>query len=94
MEMLIRMGFYLAWVATIMKCITTISYSVIVNENASEVFRSTRELRQGDPLSPFLFLICSEGLPTLMRLAMRYKLIRRAKASRSDPSNFSFIIYQ
>lgn len=37
-EMLIRIGFDLAWISMIMKCVSSISYSVIVNENVMKVF--------------------------------------------------------
>ncbi|KAA3474429.1 reverse transcriptase [Gossypium australe] len=60
-----------SWVDIIVKCIIFVSYSVIVNGKAGEIFRPTRGLWQGDPLSLFLFLVCSEGLSTLMRLALR-----------------------
>ncbi|KAA3482032.1 reverse transcriptase [Gossypium australe] len=49
------------------------------------IFNPSRGLRQGDPLSPFLFLICSEGLSALMRTAKKNGLIRGAKASRKGP---------
>ncbi|KAA3480155.1 reverse transcriptase [Gossypium australe] len=54
-----------------MKCISTVSYAVNNNRRRRNIFQPTKGLRQGDPLSPFLFLICCEGLSSLMRLAMR-----------------------
>lgn len=48
-------------------------------------FRATRGLRLGDPLNPFLFLICSESLSILMRLAVRENKIFGARASRNGP---------
>ncbi|KAA3489556.1 reverse transcriptase [Gossypium australe] len=84
-EIMVRMGFAINWIETLMKCLTTVSYSVVVNGYAGENFRPIRELRQGDPLSPFLFLICGEGLSCLMRLATREGLLKRIKASKSGP---------
>ncbi|KAA3467660.1 reverse transcriptase [Gossypium australe] len=78
------MGFTFNWIETIMECITSISYSVIINGFKWENFQATRGLHQGDPLSPFMFLICGEGLSCLMHLAMSEGLLRGVKASRSD----------
>ncbi|KAA3479382.1 reverse transcriptase [Gossypium australe] len=79
------MGFVEKWVDLIMKCITTVSYSVITNGERGSNFHSTRGLKQGDPLSTFLFLICSEGLSSLLRSAKKQGLLRGAKASRRGP---------
>ncbi|KAA3466249.1 reverse transcriptase [Gossypium australe] len=80
-----QMGFESRWIELIMKCVTTASYAVIINGNRGRNFQPTRGLRQGDPLSPFLFLICSEGLSALMRSAMRNGLVKGAKACRKGP---------
>lgn len=55
------------------------SYSVVINGRIGVRFKPNRGLRQGDPLSPFLFLLCDEGLSSLMRLAMRDGKVRGAK---------------
>lgn len=65
-EIMVRMGFNMNWIETLMKCLTTVSYSVVVNGYIRESFQLTKELRQSDPLSPFLFLICGEGLSCLI----------------------------
>lgn len=49
-------------------------------------FKPTRGLRQGDPLSLYLFLICGEGLSTLMRMARKEKRIEGVKVCRRGPS--------
>ncbi|KAA3465141.1 reverse transcriptase [Gossypium australe] len=84
-KMMLKMGFAVSWVDLIMNCITTVSYSVITSGGMGTNFKPIRGLRQGDPLSPFLFLICSEGLSSLMRSAQKKGLIRGAKASRRGP---------
>ncbi|KAA3476969.1 reverse transcriptase [Gossypium australe] len=90
--MMIRIGFDFAWISTVMKCVSSISYSVVVNRNVGKIFKPTREIRQGDPLSLFLFLIYSEGLSALMRLAMRDGLIKGAKASTNGPQ-ISYLLF-
>ena len=54
-----------------MECISTVSYSILVNGEAKGIIAPSRGLRQGDPLSPFLFLFCVEGLDAILRKSAR-----------------------
>lgn len=83
--MLLKLGFASTLVQLIMQCITTTSYSVVVNGHRGNSFKPSRGFRQGDSLSPFLFVICSEGLSSLMRLAVQNGVIRGSKVTTNGP---------
>jgi hypothetical protein len=61
-----RLGFSKKWIDVITKCITSVSFSVLFNGERLEEFKPSRGIRQGDPISPYLFLICAEGLSCLL----------------------------
>jgi hypothetical protein len=63
---MIKLGFDARWVHLVMKCVTSVWYSVIVNGNPVGNITSSRGIRQGDPISPYLFLLCVEGLSALL----------------------------
>ncbi|KAL6125654.1 hypothetical protein ACLB2K_073709 [Fragaria x ananassa] len=57
-----RFGFANGWVNLIMACVTTVSFSIVLNGCPGSSFCPSRGLRQRDPLSPYLFLLVSEVL--------------------------------
>ena len=68
-KMMRKLGFNDRWICLIMNCITTVKYQVKVNGELTEQIIPTRGLRQGDPMFPYLFLICAEGFSSLMKAA-------------------------
>uniref|UniRef100_A0A803PGT3 Reverse transcriptase domain-containing protein n=1 Tax=Cannabis sativa TaxID=3483 RepID=A0A803PGT3_CANSA len=70
-EMMKCLGYDDRWIAKVMGCVTTVTFSILLNGEARGHIVPKRGLRQGDPLSPFLFLICSEGLSCLLNEASR-----------------------
>jgi hypothetical protein len=49
-----------SWCALVKRCVTMVSFSVRVNGMFSDSFQPSRGIRQGDPISPYLFLFFSE----------------------------------
>ncbi|PNX99941.1 cysteine-rich receptor-like protein kinase, partial [Trifolium pratense] len=69
-RMMTLMGFSAEWMSWMRACIFESSMSILVNGSPTDDFKVGRGLRQGDPLSPFLFLIVAEGLAGMMNKAV------------------------
>ena len=67
--MMIKLGFPEWWIDRVISCVTTPSFSVHINGKAYGNTLPTRGLRQGDALSPYLFLLCAEGFTSLLAKA-------------------------
>ena len=68
-----------------MLCVTTVSYSILVNGEPKGLIHPSRGIRQGDPISPFLFLLCTKGFHGLISQAATQGDIRGYSLSRNSP---------
>ncbi|XP_022030846.1 uncharacterized protein LOC110931776 [Helianthus annuus] len=68
-SILIKFGFPSRMVDWIMTCVSTVSFSLSVNGNLCGYFKGKRGLRQGDPISPYLFTLVMEVLSLLLQKA-------------------------
>ncbi|XP_056698192.1 uncharacterized protein [Spinacia oleracea] len=78
-------GFPPYWIHIIRQCVSTVSYQVLVNGEPTTSIRPCCGLRQGDPLSPYLFVLCMEVFSASLRLAERQQLIHGISVSRNAP---------
>ena len=80
-----KLGFCEKWVSLVYECISTVSYSILVNGEPRWDIRPSRGIKQGDPLSPYLFLLCSEGLNRMLQQAASNDKIRGFSLCKRGP---------
>ncbi|GJZ22665.1 reverse transcriptase domain, reverse transcriptase zinc-binding domain protein [Tanacetum coccineum] len=87
-----QMGFGVKWRKWIYACLSSASVSILINGSPSKEFPMKRGLRQGDPLSPFLFLIVAEALQVMVTDSCN-KGILRGLSLYNDGANISLLQY-
>ena len=77
-----HMGFCERWISLILMCIKTVKYSIIINGNPCGLITPSQGIRQGDPISPNLFLLCAEALSSMIQKASNDGLLTGVPFSR------------
>jgi hypothetical protein len=80
-----KMGFADRWVNMIMTCVSLVTYSILINGDPVGLIKSSRGIRQGDPISPYLFLLCAEVLSSLLQQAEAKGVITEVPTSPKGP---------
>jgi hypothetical protein len=75
-NLLRQLGFPAHFVLLVMECVSTASYSVAVNGDIHGFFLGKSGVRQGDPLSPYLFICCMEYFSRLLKLSSQHENFR------------------
>lgn len=80
-----RLGFHENWTNWIMQCVTTVTYSYLVNDTSYGEVQPERGIRQGDPMSPYLFILCGEVLSGLCKNAAKNGSLQGIRVARGCP---------
>ena len=87
-----KMGFSNRWIGWVMGCVTTSSFSTLINGKPYGNINPSRSIRQDDPLSLYLFLLCVEGLTSVLTKVEHERHINGVSVCRRVPkiSNLIF----
>lgn len=84
-KVLSTLGFHEKFVTWIMQCITTVRCSFLINDSFLGRVTPQREIRQGDPISPYIFILCSEVLSGLCLGAQQNGNLPGVKVATNSP---------
>jgi hypothetical protein len=82
---MVKLGFSQQWISVIMSKISSVYVYVMFNGSKLEGFKPTRGIRQGDPISPYLFLLAANGLSCLLKVNDQSSHLGGIKVAPSAP---------
>ena len=84
-EVMLKLGFCVAWIDKVMMCLASVTYTFKLNGKLVGHVTPERGLRQGDPMSPYLFLLCAEVFSSLLVRAADRGEIDGARVCNGSP---------
>lgn len=73
------------WIDRVMKCVRSVSYSFLQDGRVFGNIIPKRGVRQGDPISPYLYILCAEGLTSIIRSYEDAGLVHGCRITRGAP---------
>ena len=86
-----KMGFGRIWVRWLMSCINSVTFAVLLNGRSHGFIKPERGIRQGDPLSPFLFILCAEALVGIVNRAESQGHLHGIKLTERSPAVYHLL---
>lgn len=80
-----RLGFGGNWIRRVMNCLSSVSFTFKINGGLTGSVIPSRGLRQGDPISPYFFLLCADAFSLMIAKAARVKLLHGVKICNGAP---------
>uniref|UniRef100_A0A8I6WPS9 Reverse transcriptase domain-containing protein n=1 Tax=Hordeum vulgare subsp. vulgare TaxID=112509 RepID=A0A8I6WPS9_HORVV len=84
--MMVKLRFHRRFVELIMKCVRMVKFRIKINAYFMDKVLLERGLRQGDPMSPYLFLLCAKAFSSLLTKPVENNLIQGVKLCPNAPS--------
>lgn len=85
-ELLRKTGFDQKWISWVISCVRSVSYTILLNGQSPGHITPERDIRQGDLLSPFLFIMCVEALVHIMNKAKKDGRITGMRLTKRCPA--------
>ena len=80
---LVAMNFSPRWIGLVMEFVSTVQFTLLFNGSMTQTFKPSKGLRQGNPISPYLFLLCANVLSLALLKAKHNKAIQGIKVGRN-----------
>ncbi|KAL0403885.1 UNVERIFIED_CONTAM: putative mitochondrial protein [Sesamum radiatum] len=85
-QVMVKLGFPPPFIRLVMLCVSSVSFSFLLGGKSFGSIIPERGLRQGDPLSPYLFLLCTESFSSLLQIAEQEGRLQGMSICRAAPS--------